>query len=202
MTLVLAVTLGLLATPAAVTRAGEDGDEPDGPLGFPVTINAGTCRQPGDVLFELGMAEPSPGDDVIPGEQEAVPEDIAEAEGVPKIPEAASPWRMQAEIGASFGEFLGEPRIVLVQHGRAAPEVVLACGQIGGAEDGDDSMVIGLRPLNGSALFGMAIFERDTAGLNVFGDDASGVTVYLFPSLPTLRGQLLGPASPTPITDG
>ena len=48
-----------------------------------------------------------------------------------------------------------------------------------------------------SAIYGFAVFERDTGNVPIFGDDTTSVTVYLFDNLATQRSDRME-ATPTP----
>jgi hypothetical protein len=100
--------------------------------------------------------------------------------GVPTI------WKAEAVIDAPFEQMFSEQNAIAIHESPETLQNVLACGDLSTAGEwqGQDQIVIGLRPVQGSDFFGFAVFEQDTSG-QVFGANASGLTVYLFENLPT-----------------
>ncbi len=113
-------------------------------------------------------------------------------------------YKAEAEIDATFDDLFDSPEIAAVHRSAEAYDVIVACGEltrVGDTED-DDEVLVALRPVGGSGFYGYAVFERDTGNVPVFGENTTGVTVYLFKGLSTLRGEraaeAVGTATATP----
>ncbi len=194
--LALAAAL-MIAMNASVRAQGDDDPEPGE---HPVTINAGTCNQIGEVVYEVGTAEPKPAAGVLGGDDELIDEDEAADEAEPEVPLGVNVWKTQGEVDTTFDDLIGGEFVVAVSESEEINTNYLACGTITGAgfeDDEDGQMVVGIQPLDGSGVSGFAVFEQDTQTINIFGEDKSGVTAYLFHDLPTLRGDRMG-ATPAP----
>ncbi len=119
----------------------------------------------------------------------------------PEVPVGANVWKAQGEIETTFDDLLIGQYVVAVAIAEEENDNYIACGPITGAgfeDDTDSQMVVGIQTMNDSTVSGFAVFEQDTQAINVFGEDKSGVTAYLFRSLPTLHGDLLGGGTVTP----
>ncbi len=194
----LALTAVLMIAMTTSVRAQGD-DEPE-PGELPVTINTGTCNQIGEVVYEVGTAEPNPAAGVLGGDDELIDEDEAADEAEPEVPLGINVWKTESEIDTTFDELLDGQFIVAVSESEEINTNYLACGTITGAgfeDDEDGQMVVGIQALDGSGVSGFAVFEQDTQMINIFGEDKSGVTAYLFHDLPTLRGDRMA-ATPAP----
>jgi hypothetical protein len=109
-------------------------------------------------------------------------------------------WKAEGEIDRDFDELFSSPQLALAVRQSSGPnDPLLACGEVWDAEwDRQDQIVIGLTQANESGYFGYAVFERDTGNIPVFGENTTGVTVYLFENLPTLRQERMDGATPSP----
>ncbi len=129
----------------------------------------------------------------------------------PDLPSSAltTVWKVDGEIDATFDDLFGAPGdddapftdtgAIVVHAGSSGSGEMLACAEVAtsaGWED-RDTVVVGVTPEGGSDVFGYAVFERDTGNVPVFGDNTTGVTVYMIDNLPTLRdsGQEATPQS-------
>ena len=123
-------------------------------------------------------------------------------------------WKSEEEVDATFEELFGadedaadenedddaldDPGIIAVHASSEDFGTIVACGELTAPMWEDESdVVVGIRPLEGSAVYGFAVFERDTGNVPIFGENTTGVTVYLFQDLSTLRGERMAEATPT-----
>ena len=106
-------------------------------------------------------------------------------------------YKAEAEVDATFDDLFGSPEIVAVHKNANEYDTIIACGELSQAADAadEDQVVISLRPVNGSGYYGYAVFERDTGNFPVFGENTTGVTVYMFEGLASQRERL---STPTP----
>jgi hypothetical protein len=124
---------------------------------------------------------------------------VAAAVDTPRI------FKAEAEIDATFDDLFASPEVVAVHKNANEYDTIIACGELMQAEDADDEdqVVIALRPINGSGYYGYAVFERDTGNVPIFGENTTGVTVYLFEGLSTQRQDRMTPTpdatTPTPL---
>ena len=108
-------------------------------------------------------------------------------------------WKVDEEVDATFEELFGSdedddedlsnPGVIAIHQSPENYGNIVACAELaapGGWED-RDTVVLGLTPGEGSNFYGYAVFERDTGNIPVFGENTTGVTVYVFEKLPTLR---------------
>ncbi|MBA2277096.1 MAG: hypothetical protein H0W06_04970 [Chloroflexia bacterium] len=121
---------------------------------YPAAIHAGTCEEPGDVVFELDDLARLPED--APGEGERVGAPLAQV--VHGLPEDFT-------IDATVEDLLADDHVLAV-FGPEEGDGIIACGPIGAYtfddEDGQ-SLAIGLREFNESNYTGVALFGDDTA---------------------------------------
>ncbi len=89
-------------------------------------------------------------------------------------------------IDATFDDLLNGPHAVVVHESPENFDTFVACGELGGVVS-DGELQIGLRPLNASRYYGVAVLEKDE-GTPLIGEDKTKVTVYVF--------QDVGPAGP------
>ncbi len=211
----LALGLGLAAAgeravPALAQEGGASGGERVEPaITPPAAIHGGTCANPtSEPAYALGDLQVRPflgfGEDLVEaGVVEADVDMLEEIEPdamVGLLPPGV--LAVATEVDAPFEELFGASHVVAVHQSAANYGTLIACGELFGADwEGDDDVVIGLRPLNRSNYYGYAVFERDTDDVPVFGEKATGVTVYLFQGLSTRRMELMAtpdpPATPT-----
>lgn len=112
-------------------------------------------------------------------------------------------WKVDEEVDATFEELFGSdeaeeeedddalnnPGVIAIHESSQNYGNVVACAELtapAGWED-RDTVVLGLTPGEGSDFYGYVVFERDTGNVPVFGENTTGVTVYVFEKLPTLR---------------
>lgn len=108
-------------------------------------------------------------------------------------------WKADDEVDATFEELfseeeedddtLGVPGVVALHASSEDYGNILACAELNapaGWED-RDTVVLGITPTGSSDLYGYAVFERDTGNIPVFGENTTGVTVYVIDNLPTIR---------------
>jgi len=129
-------------------------------------------------------------------------------------------WKAEEEVDASFEELFGvdedgveesedddaidDPGVVAVHRSAEQFGDIVACGEMTAPLWEDESdVVVGIRPVGGSGVYGFAVFERDTGNVPIFGENTTGVTTYLFQNLSTARsermmGQGAGQATQTP----
>ncbi len=147
------------------------------------------------------------------GEDEIIPGAGIEADAVVVAIDFPTVWKAEEEVDATFEELFGteedvaeeeedddaldDPGIIAVHESSENYGNIVACGELGVVdwEDSDD-VVVGLRPIKGSGVYGYAVFERDTGNIPIFGENTSGVTTYLFQNLPTLRQERMTPTPP------
>jgi hypothetical protein len=108
-------------------------------------------------------------------------------------------WRAEGEIDADFDELFGEQQVIAVHQSAEQYETIIACGDVAAVDwEDQDEVTIGLRQVDDSGYYGYAVLERDTGNVPVFGENTTGVTVYLFEDLPTQRQERMAQATPTP----
>lgn len=103
-------------------------------------------------------------------------------------------WRVESEIDATFDDLFGSPEVLAIHQSPDDYGTIVACGDLSTAQfaEDQDEVLIALSPVNNSDFYGYAVFERDTGNVPMFGDNTTGVTVYLFEGLPTRRDTLAG----------
>ncbi len=108
-------------------------------------------------------------------------------------------WRVESEIDATFDELFGSPEVLAIHQSPDNYGTIVACGDLSTVQfaDDQDEVLVALSPVNNADYYGYAVFQRDTGNVPVFGENVTGVTVYLFEGLPTLRDTLSG----TPAAD-
>jgi hypothetical protein len=107
------------------------------------------------------------------------------------------------EAGAAEGEdddALDDAGLIAVHASSENFGDIVACGELTAPAWEDESdVVIGIRPVGGSGVYGFAVFQRDTGNVPVFGENTTGVNVYLFQNLDTARANRMAEAAtPTP----
>lgn len=123
----------------------------------PAEIRLGSCAGAGEVVTPLTTVAAPAGDPL--GQSGAIP--VAQSATVAPLPLAA---------------FLDAPHVVVVYASPQEVDVPVACGDIGGALGADGTLAVGLNPVNGSKLDGVAYFAPTPAG------DATTVTLLLMGS--------------------
>lgn len=107
-------------------------------------------------------------------------------------------FKAEEDVDATLDDLFGSPKTLVVHKSAEEDASILACGELTRAADVEDEevVVVGLRPVDGSDYFGYAVFERGTSNLPIFGDNTTGVTVYVFHGL-SPRGDTLADSTPT-----
>lgn len=107
-------------------------------------------------------------------------------------------WKAENEVDATFDDLFDEsededgidtPGVIAVRAGSGDSDNIVACAQLDAAAGWEerDTVVLGLTPEGDTDLYGYAVFERDTGNVPIFGENTTGVTVYVIDSPPTLR---------------
>jgi hypothetical protein len=203
----IALAAGVIAAGGGATGlAQDDGASSDVEIGLgaPVELHDGTCEDPNlRPDYQLGTLRRQPFDasDILEGEDRndngVLDEDeIVAAAAV----HGASVYRTEGEVDAGFEELFGSPEIIAVHRSAKDYGTLIACGELSTGADpgGEDEVLVPIRPVGDSGYRGFAVFERDTGGVPIFGEERTGVTVYLFEGLTTLFEERLARATPTP----
>ncbi len=114
-------------------------------------------------------------------------------------------YKAEEEVDATFDDLFESAQTLVVHQSAAEDATIVACGELTRPDDAEDKeiVVVGLRPIHGSGYYGYAVFERDTSNIPIFGDNTTGVTVYLFHGLDTrLTGTPTSEAEGTPASQG
>jgi hypothetical protein len=167
------VSLALLLTAGARTFAA-----PNDRTGYPVFVHQGTC---GNLVEEplagIGNATaPMANDDDRSTTQ------------------PGNVLTTSATIDMKFDDLRQKPHAIVVHESANNFSIVAACGDISGTV-ADGKLMIGLYPVGGTEVVGVAILEEGS-GVPVVGKDKTRVTVYLLNGL-TPPAPI--PATPTPI---
>ena len=184
--------------PGDVPVVDEDLDD-DGVLDDGEDIDA-------DGVIDMGFDD---NDDDLLGEDEL----LDDADAAVILLDHPRVYKAEEELDATFEELFGtdedgedeseddksldDPGIVAVHASSGEFGTIVACGEMTSPKWEDESdVVIGLRPVGDSAVYGFAVFERDTGNVPIFGENTTGVTVYLFDNLATQRSDRQ--TTPTP----
>ena len=148
---------GLLLGGGAGIALAQD-EEPA--VGFPNHIHAGTCD-------DLDPNPLAPLTDVV----EWVNDTDDETENAPQgVLTAPLVFRGETDVEISLEDILAESHSVNVHESAENIQNYIACGEIGGVvveDDGSDTLVVALRPLNDSGYFGLAFLTADGDNTNV-----------------------------------
>lgn len=161
----------------------------------------------GDGVIDAGFDED--GDGVLDENE------VLEADSVVVAVDYPTVWKTEEEVEASFEELFGsdedaaeetedddaldDPGVIAVHESSANFGNIVACADLSSPGwDERDELVVGFQPVNQSGVYGYAVFQRDTGNVPIFGDNTTGVTVYVFQNVPTLRDNLMTEATPTP----
>ena len=168
-----------------------------------------------DGVIDAGFDED--GDGVL-DENEIAPAAGMDVDAALVLIDLPTVWKVEEEVDATFEELFGEEEavedeeedddalddtgLIAVHESSENFGNIVACGELTAPLWEDESdVVVGIRPVNQSGVYGFAVFERDTGNVPVFGENTTGVTVYLFQNLRTLRQERMGTpaaAAPTP----
>lgn len=133
------------ATPALLAQDATPGATPVADAGRPVHIHAGTCAD----------LDPNP---LFPLENITAP--AGEVEG---SAEAAQAETSVSTVPATLEDILAADHSINVHLSTEEVQTYIACGEIGGARQGDGSIVIGLREQNDSGFVGVAYLVSNPA---------------------------------------
>jgi len=123
---IILLAIGAFAAPAVAQDAAET---------FAVHIHAGTCDNPGDVVAPMtSLTSPA-----------------GERAGAGSATIAATSY---SAVPLALDALLANPHAIDVH--RAADDVSIACGEIGGVRDDNGALSVGLRPANASGFSGIA----------------------------------------------
>jgi hypothetical protein len=137
-------TVPAATEPAASEPAAEDGSEPVQPTGLPVAVYAGSCADLGQVVVSLGQAV------------KAIGPAVGQATAVPALVGAAT-------VDVSLDLLIDEDHAVAVVASAAADAPVVACGDVGGVDDDDGVLAIGLPAVDDSGVSGIAYLAYNAA---------------------------------------
>ena len=126
----LGAVAGALSVPATAAQPAS--------VNRPAELRSGTCAGPGELVFGLANVVLTAGDPQ--GESGAVP---VEQSGT------VVPYTLSELLAASHAIFVMRS---------ASEEVVVACGEIGGAINPDGTLGVGLRSIGASGVSGVAYF--------------------------------------------
>jgi hypothetical protein len=119
--------------------ADEDGPVVPAPDSRPIVIHAGSCADLGEVVVTPGAAVAPSGPAV--GQETAIPVLIG-----------------AATLDLSLDVLIDQDHAVAVLASTEPDAEIVACGDIGGVDDDDGALAIGLREVDGSGLAGIAYF--------------------------------------------
>jgi hypothetical protein len=124
---------------------------------------------------------------------------VGEGKAMVAVVDLPTVWKVEGEIDEDFDELFGEPQVIAVHESAEAYANIVACADLNAVdwEDSDD-IVLGLGPVNGSGFYGYVVLERDTGNFPIFGENTTGVTVFVFQNLPTQRQERMAEATPAP----
>jgi hypothetical protein len=115
---------------------------------------------------------------------------VDDGEAVAVIVNPPTVWQDEGEPDQDFDELFGEQKSILVHQSGIDYGTIIACGEVNAVDwEDQDQVVIGLRAIEGFGYYGYAVLERDTGNFPIFGENTTGVTVYLFQDLPSLRDE-------------
>lgn len=135
----------------------------------PVAIHAGTCANSGqEPAFALANAAPLVNDNVPLADLGSTP-----SAGQPVLAAEATVKKKLDDLTKS-----DEPYALVVHETEITYDTFVACGDITGSLHGG-KLVVGVVPLNGSGIAGIAIFDKDETGFLGLGDEETKVHAYL-----------------------
>ena len=129
-------------------------------VAFPNHIHAGTC----DNLDPNPLA---PLNDITEWKNDTDDETENAVQGVLT---AALVYRGETDVEISLDDMLADTHSINVHESQENIQNYIACGEIGGIvvnDDGTDTLVVALRPLNDSGYFGLAFLTADGDNTNV-----------------------------------
>ena len=166
LTSLFGIALAFLLAPAAIAQDATVEATPGGPSeGYPVAIHEGSCTDPVaepawqlDDALSVGVDQDDP--DVVGSE---MTRPVTDTEGT---------------LDVNFDDLTGTEHVIAVHASKDQFGTLVACGGIAGITE-DGKLVIALAPVGDSGVSGIAIVDRDDAGLFDLGEDQTKVTVYI-----------------------
>lgn len=166
----------------------------------------------GDDVLDAGFDE---NEDGALDEAEVAPMAGVDADAAIVLIDLPTVYTAEEEVDATFEELFAEEEaredeeedddaldnvgLIAVHESSENFGNIVACGELTAPAWEDESdVVIGIRPANGSGVYGFALFQRDTGNVPVFGENTTGVDVYLFQNLQTARVNRMAQGTPTP----
>jgi hypothetical protein len=135
----LAGSLLVSATGSVAQSAGID---------RPAALRTGTCAAPGELVTTLS--------------------NLVVTEGDPQGQSTAMPVEQSGTIvPTSVSSLLETNHIVTVQKSIAEPDVIVACGDVGGTRNPDGTLAVGMVGMNGSGLSGIVYFTPNQGFDNI-----------------------------------
>jgi hypothetical protein len=126
----------------------------------PVTIRAGDCLAPGEVVAELR--------DLVVGPNDRGALEFVGAQGASVVEESET-----TVPSVTLPDLTGSPHAIVVRESEGS-DTVIACGEIGGfVVSNDEDLAVGLRSQNDSGFGGIALLDGDD------DDNEVDVDVYL-----------------------
>jgi hypothetical protein len=114
----------------------------------PADLRTGTCAVPGELVTTLS--------------------NLVVTEGDPQGQSTAMPVEQSGTIvPMSVSALLETYHIVTVQKSIAEPDVIVACGDIGGTRNPDGTLAVGMVGMNGSGLSGIVYFTPNQGFDNI-----------------------------------
>ena len=126
----------------------------------PVTINAGTCAELGEVVIPLGDAgDHLPIDGVASAGEAQGSETAVQVDG------------SLTKVSLAFADLIGQPHAIALHASADDIDTVIACGDIGGKAMGTQ-FPVGLAQVDASGTWGVAILQDN-------GDGTTEVGIYV-----------------------
>jgi hypothetical protein len=114
----------------------------------PSELRTGTCAAPGELVTTLS--------------------NLVVTEGDPQGQSTAMPVEQSGTIvPGSVSTLLETNHIVTVQKSTSEPDIMVACGEVGGTRNPDGTLAVGMIGLNGSGLSGIAYFTPNQGFDNI-----------------------------------
>jgi hypothetical protein len=134
-----AIVLAIALAASAVVPGSGDSRAQEAPAQRPAEIRAGSCASLGQVVAPLSPLVVPSGD--AQGQADATPVE-----------------QSVTDVPILLADLLSTGHIVVVQESAEASGTPAACGEIGGALASDGTLAVGMNPIEGSKLSGIASF--------------------------------------------
>lgn len=169
--LLLVLSLAFAGTTASVAQEGATPEAVSEHTSHPAHIHSGDCANVGEVVHPLADVAPrsAASSEATPTGATPVVDDVGMLDGMTE--------GIQAEVSvtiveASLSDILSGDHLINVHLSADEIQTYIACGEITGTPDSENSIYIGLRELNDSGYSGVA-WLRDN------GDGSTYVTIFL-----------------------